>query len=320
MTLMMALIIGLAAVTGGAAAASWDTETTTTTTESDLTGAPASFTISPESSGGQNVYVETQGASSSDLTLEISPTNPDVDTTLYSTSNFSTEDDANGHYSVELTQAELEENLPRAVGPNPYTIEILNSSGDVVLENQGVELMYTSGDTLVVLGDDSTGTSTLGTPLLADGLTVEETDSFLPEFLAGDDNGSSVASLSTQMPLPRDIANGSDAVISLDNQQTRDAFDAAAADADDGEAIDATASINSEPVQVFAVGAAPEDVEDAYLSYNADNGDLTVESNGDEDLESANSAFVTAEAGDGGYGPFSEFGVFSFDSFDFGDF
>ncbi|ELZ40640.1 hypothetical protein C471_07651 [Halorubrum saccharovorum DSM 1137] len=272
---------------------------------------------SDSDTSGQDVYVETQGAASSDLTVEVIPANPDVNTTLFSTSDFTTQDDANGHYSATLTQTELENNLPRTAGPSQYTVQVVNSSDEVILSNP-LELTYDNGDTVISLTGDSTGTTGLDTPLLADGLTISEQDTLLPNFLT--DDNTSVASMSSQVGIPTDPANAS-TVISLDSQETRDAYDAAAADAEAGEQIDAVASVNSEPVQVFAVGdAAPEDVEGAYLTYDDTDGDLTLETNGDENLESANTAFVTSTAGDGGYGPFSEFGVFSFDSFDFGDF
>lgn len=298
---LMALLLLVTAVAGGAAAASFDSETTTTTTESDISGTSTSVDFYPGNSS-KSIYVETDGASTSNLTLELSPAQEGVDMVAYSNDSAATEDATNGHYSWTVTHDELSD-LPRTADGGVYTAEVVADNGTVV---SSTELdLQTVDDQDAFLAVASAGSDGAMTSLVSDELTLESQDA---GFLGGL-FGSESTDIATWSGYTEVNGSQSDVSVLLENGTTADAYSSTSADAEDGEWIrGSTMWVNGMPHKVYK-NEAPEGANGTTVVY--DNSTEQVDMNLGEEYDDTQTLSLRATAGDGyGFGEvWSNFGV-----------
>jgi hypothetical protein len=314
---LMALFVAISGMAGAAAAASWDTETADTTSESDWSG--ASNTVTADwGNASESVYLETDGASSSNLTLELTPATNGLDYVAYSNSSPDTVDDANGHYSFEVSYGELEE-LPRDTDGATYNATIYNSSGNVVDETEVTfnTAANASGDAYMIVADSSGTDEAALTNVLADTAEFDSSSGGLFSGLAGmlsfgseSTNDSEAPDVATVSGFTTINGTNSDVYLSLENESTQGAYANAADDHEDGEWITSmTMFANGVPQKVYK-NEAPDDANGTTVVYDADADQLKISP--DEEYESISQLSIRSSGGDGyGFGATaSNFGIF----------
>lgn len=302
------LLVVLTVLTMGAtgALAAWDTETTNTTTTSDVDSTTTSVVLDPGNSSESTWFEVT--ASTSNLTLEISPAQSGVDYVAYSNSTPETTDETNGHYAFEVSHDEVGD-LPRTIDGGDYNVTVINNDDDsTVAEASGVTF-DTSGQSgtgaiMVVTADSNSSSGDASMiPTVADRLEVETTETWGG---FGDDKNVSTWSGYTHVN-----GTSSDVTVRLEEADAADTYASAAEDYDDGEWIrEATLFANGVPLQVYK-NEAPDDLDSdvPYAVYNEDTDELEVYLAGTafEDVRTLN---LRGGAGEGyGFGTLqSEFG------------
>lgn len=299
-TLAVLVAITVLASGAGAAAIAWDTETTNTATTSDISGATTTVTFHP-TDNTKTIYAEVSGASTANLTLELSPATAGVDHVAYSNATPDTEDATNGHYSFTISHDELAE-VPRESTGATYNVSIINEDTDaevltteIVLNSDGVNEQRA----IISVADDSAdGDASALTPLVADRLDLETESAGWANTLNvfSDANDTDVATWSGYTTV-----NGTNSTVTvkMDNSTAASAYDAAAEDRDDGEALKlSTVSINGIPHLVYN-DEEPEDypTDATLVTYDDTNDELTIEL-GDE-YENVSTVNVRSTGGAG---------------------
>lgn len=277
---ILAAVVSLAVLTmavgAGAAAIAWDTETTSTATTSDVDGTTTSIDVYYGDSGN-STYFEVDGATTSNLTLRITPSQDGVDYLVYENTTADTVNASAGHYAFNVSHNELAD-APRDVDGASYDVQIINqSSGSEVLNATGVTFNQTQADkkAVMVVTNDTTDNGAAMTPLVADRLTIEEKDGGITSTLAfwSDENATNKATWSGYTTIDGDNTTVD---VRMDNSSAADAYDAAAEDTESGEWItDSTIWVNGVPHKVFD-SEAPDNAEGTTVVYDADTDTLAV--------------------------------------------
>lgn len=309
---VLASVLLLSAAAGAAAAVSFDSETTTTSTQSDVSGSSTTVTAHWGNSSDA-LYVETDGATTSDLKLELTPAQSGVDYVAYSNTTPDTVNDSNGHYAFNVTYAELDD-IPRAYSGATYNLTVYNASNDTAILETEVTFSTASGaseNAHMAVTDDAGTDGAAKTDLVADRLTLEAADEGILGALSMDDNETQIATWSGYTTV-----NGtdSDVVIHLANSSTADAYSEAATDYESGEWIqESTIWINGVPHKVYK-GEVPDDVESSETTvvYDSSADTVTADLNGDE-YENVQTVSVRSTANKGyGFGElWSNFGTWT---------
>ena len=283
---LVAALLLLTSAVGGAAAIAWDTETTNTTTTSDVDGSTTSLDVYHGDSTNAT-YFEVSGASTENLTLEITPAEDGVDYVAYANSSAATEDATNGHYSWNVSHDELED-LPRDVDGETYDVVIRNSSNDnEVLNATSITVNNGNQDpkAVMVLTNDTTESAAAKTPLVADRLEISS-------------ESPGLLSLSTVDPFSNEsettiaswdgytTVNGSNTTVEvhMDNSSSADAYSSAAEEYQDGEWVqESTVWINGIPHKVY-LNQVPDDVSDdeTTVVYDSSADELVIDMDGEE--------------------------------------
>jgi len=284
--LISALVAILVVTTGVAAAATFDTETTTTGSESDISGSTNTIDLYLGNSS-QALYVETDGASTSNLTLNITPAETGVDTVVYTNSTPDTVNDSNGHYAWNITHDELED-IPRDESGGTFNVTITNESGTEILSTE-VTFNTPNDENAVMLVTDG-GEGSAMTPLVADSVEITSEEGWY--------SSKNVSTWSGYTTI-----NGSESTVTVDleNSSTADAYASAAEGVDDGEWMtESTVWINGVPHKVYK-NEFPDDVDSDQTTvvYDNDTEQLTV----NPGSEYADTSTVSIRAtGNEGYG------------------
>lgn len=286
---LMALMLLISGVAGAAAAASWDTETTNTTTTSDISGTSTTIQFDRGNSS-KTIYVEVTNASSDNLTLEMTPADPELDTVVYENSTWATEDSTNGHYSVNFSHAELED-VPATADSGTFNVSVyengtLEDSSELVLDQSQQDT-----PTAVMWVTDNSGTdAATSTDLVADTYDQESETSWL--FF-----DSSFQTYSSFIQI--DPANASTTEIHLQNESVRSEMANETEGLESGDVVRSQKMFaNSGPALMY-YNEAPESANTnvTYLTYD-NSSDVVVVHHGD-DLSSVNQLHVSATVGDG---------------------
>lgn len=288
LTALVALTVLTTAVGGVMAAATWDSETTTTSTQSDVTGSTTSIDVYYGDSSNAT-YFEVDGASTSNLTLEITPAENGVDYLVYQNKTPDTVNSANGHYAWNVSHDELAD-APRDVDGASYDVRVINqSSGNEVLNSTGVTFNQANSDAkaVMVVTNATTDDAAAMTNLVADRLTISEKDgglfgvkaSDLNPFSSEENASDSVATWSGYTTV--DGTNTTVEVV-MDNSSAADAYDAAAEDTESGEWMTgATLFVNGIPHKVYD-SSAPDDADGTTVVYDPDSDTLSVDTEGED--------------------------------------
>jgi len=294
--LIAALLAFLIITTGAAAAATFDTETTDTGTQSDISGASTTVDLYPGNSS-EALYVETDGATSSNLTLEITPAEAGVDTVVYENSTPDTVNDSAGHYAWNVTHDELE-GIPRDESGGMFNLSVYNDSGGKILNTEVT--FNTPEDQGAVLWIGAGGEGSSMTSLVADSVEMSTEDSWHSE-----KNVSTWSGYTT--------VNGSQSTLTVDvaNDSTADAYASAAEGVEDDEwMIASTVWINGIPHKVYK-NELPDDVDSDQTTvvYDNDTEQMTVDLG--SEYEGTSTVNVRATANEGyAFGElWSNFGV-----------
>lgn len=303
----------VASVAGGAAAAiAWDTETTSTSTTSDFDGTTTSLTVY-HGDATNSTYFEVDGATTSNLTLQLTPAENGVDYVAYSNDTVDTENSSAGHYSWTVTHDELDD-IPRDVEGGEYHVQVLNDTGSVLLNDTTT---LTNGNAtpkaVMVVTEQATNDGAAMTNLVADRLSVKDKD---VGFFAGlslpfssSDENESTPKVTTWSGYT--TVNGSETVVDvrMDNTSTADSYDEAAADVESGEWMtDSTIFVNGVPHKVYK-GEAPSDLNGTSVVYTPSSNTLTIDTSG-EDYQDVRTLQLRGAAGESyGFGEmWSNFG------------
>lgn len=309
-TLLLVLAVLASSVGVGAAAIAWDTETTTTSTTSDVDGSTTSIDVYYGDSGN-STYFEVDGATTSNLTLEITPSQDGVDYVAYENTTADTVYSTNGHYAFNVSHDELA-SAPRDVDGASYDVRIINqSSGDEVLNSTGVTFSQagSSPKAVMVLTNDTTDSGAAMTPLVADRLSISKESASWGAKLnpLSDENETVVSTWSGYTTV--DGTNTTVEVL-LDNSSSATAYSDAAADYEDGDWIKgATLFANGVPHKVYK-NEAPEDADGSTVVYLESSDKLVINTEG-EDYQDVRTLQLRGGAGNGyAFGElWSNFGV-----------
>lgn len=304
-------VIAMVLTTGMAAAIAWDTETTNTTTTSDLSGASNTVTFDPGNSS-ESIYVEVSGASTENLTMEMSPAQSGVNYVAYSNATPDTEDATNGHYSWTVTHKELED-VPRDLDGGTYTATVYDDTGaellttEVALDSSGVE-----DNVVLAVTDDGGSSGAAMSNLVADTLEVSQKD---VGFLGVSSKYGSADKQNVSTWSGYTAVNGSNSTVQVnfENSTTADAYTSAAEGVDDGEWLtDSTVFINGVPHKVYSENA-PDDLDADATTVVYKNSTDTLEINPGADYDNARNLQIRSTAGNGyGFGTLqSEFGLWA---------
>lgn len=277
----VALMLVLSVMAAGAAAIAWDAETTTTPSTSDADG-----TGLTQSYDAQNntLYLETDGASTSNLTLEIQARGTNA--TLYTNSTPDTVNASNGHYAFNVSHSAFDD-LPRGADAGHYDIVIKNDTGSVLLTDD-YTLTYANNDEAVLVVADSTAPAI---DELADTVSVTQKTGFLSGLFGN--SSTNVASFSGYVQTD---SNHTEKVI-LQDSETAAAFDDVASSTDSGAWMqDTQAYVNGVPVQIYhdAPSSAPDH---PYMVYDDTTDTLTLRNkNVSDDLSTAQNIRISGTA------------------------
>lgn len=275
---VFAALILLTSAVGGAAAIAWDTETTNTTTTSDVDGTTTSLDVYHGNST-KTTHFEVSGASTSNLTLRMSPAADGVDYVAYSNSSADELDATNGHYGWDVSHDELAD-LPRSVSGGEYDVEIINEdNGNEVLNATTITFNQANSDkkAIMVLTQDTTDNGAAMTHLVADRLEhSEESAGFLASLSGANDTTTATWSGYTTVD-----GDNTTVDVRMENSTTADAYSSAASDYDDGDWIrESTIFLNGIPHKVYK-NEAPSDAEGTTVVYKSSSDKLVVSPSGE---------------------------------------
>lgn len=289
----MAALLVLSA--GAAAAATFDTETVSTATQSDVSGSTTTVNLHPGNTS-ESLYVETDGATTSNLTLTLQPEGVAYD--AYTNSTPDTVNATAGHYAFNVTHDELAD-LPRDESGGTYTLTVENKTA-VILNTTVVFETPTDNSAVLAITDQAGTDGAAMSNLVADRLTLSAVESGwfgISALSFGDDNGTEMATWSGYTAV-----NGtdSDLTVQLKNSSTADAYSAAAEDRDDGDWITgSTMWVNGVPHLVY-LNEAPEDLDNDVTTvvYSESTDELQIDLNGEEYTDTR-TVSLRATAGEG---------------------
>lgn len=301
LTVLVAIAVVASMAGLGAAAAAWDTTNdANSTTTSDISGATTTVTFNPDNTT-KDLYIEVDSATTSNLSVEFSPATDGVDHVVYENATPDTVNATSGNYAWTIGHGELSE-IPREATGGTYNVTVYNTSDGTELLNTEVVLDSTGVNekrAIISVADDSAdGDASALTPLVADRLDLETESAGWTNTLNvfSDANETDVATWSGYTTVN---GTNSTVTVSMDNSTAASAYDAAAEDRDDGEALKlSTVSINGIPHLVYN-DEEPEDYPDdaTLVTYDDTNDELTIEL-GDE-YENVSTVNVRSTGGAG---------------------
>jgi hypothetical protein len=279
---LMTVLVALAGAAGAASAATWDAE----------------------------------NASTSNLTLELTPAEAGVDYLAYTNSSPDTVDGTNGHYSFEVSYDELD-TLPRDSNGAQYNATIVDDSGNVVVETEVTfnTAANASEDAYMAVTGDANSDGAALTNLVADTTEFETTDSGFFDGLASmvsfgsESTNDSAPDVATFSGFTTVNGSNSDVIVQLTNESTQDAYANEAAAYEDGEWIKGmTATLNGVPYRVYK-DSAPSDANGTVVVYDSSADQLEISLG--EEFERTSTVSIRSSGGSGyGFGAlWSNFGV-----------
>jgi hypothetical protein len=272
----------------GAAAIVWDSETTTTATESDVAGNTGQSLAITYGNASNYTYFETDGASTGNLTLKITPGPDDVDYVVYKNTTAETVNASNGHYAFNVSGDELED-AARDVDGATYDVAIINqSSGKTVLESDDVEVTASAdNDKAVMALAESPNNAGALTPLVADSVDLEDKSAgwfgSLASYNPLSNSSSSDVQISRWSGYTTVDGTNTTVEVLLSNASTSSSYSDVAEGYDDGDwMMETTVYLNGVPHKVYK-NQAPDSVADdeTTVVYKSSSDKLVMDPAGD---------------------------------------
>lgn len=288
-----ALFAVLVVSTGIAAAATFDTETIDTATQSDVSGATNTVVLDP-GNATESLYVETDGASTGNLTLEITPAEKGLNTVVYKNETPVTVNSTAGHYAFDVGHDELAD-TPRDEIGGTYNVTVVNDTGGVEAQTEVTFETSKAGDDNAVMWvtDDSGTDAAAMSNLVADSVEI-----------TGEETGilywSEEFNISTWSGYTAVNGTHSNVTIHFKNTSTSGAYgNTVDEDTENGDWITGqTVWVNGIPHKVY-MNEAPEDVEKGETVVTYDNSTKTLNADLGKEYEGTRTVSIRATGGDG---------------------